>query len=218
MLITLLVPLIQSVSHPNMSMCSWLSRNSAVVSKKPAHCRWEKRGHRRKNMSTNTHGLCSFCKTPYRIGDYTFPFRLVTMCIRWHISVTIISFSQVSRYSKRSMKYGVNTCDYPHMSRRQNYPWLIISIKLGSVRSELHNFSKWLHRHNCASTNMHPNLKMDTRLVGISTGVTPHLHFPQATIITFPSFPTNLDEFCYWQFHSIFTLHRQKFGEQFVNF
>ena len=33
------------------------------------------------------------------------------------------------------------------------------------------------------------------------------------SIITFPSFPTNLDEFCYWQFHSIFTLHRQKFCE-----
>ena len=39
-----------------------------------------------------------------------------------------------------------------------------------------------------------------------------------ATIITFPSFPTNLDEICYWQFHSIFTLHRPKFFEKFMDF
>ena len=32
------------------------------------------------------------------------------------------------------------------------------------------------------------------------------------------SFPTNLGELCYWQFHGIFTLHRQKFCGKFVNF
>ena len=45
-------------------------------------------------------------------------------------------------------------------------------------------------------------------------GVRSHLHFSLATIITFPSFPTNLDEICYWQFYSIFTLHRQKTCEK----
>ena len=35
-----------------------------------------------------------------------------------------------------------------------------------------------------------------------------HQHFP---IITCPSFPTNFVDICYWQFHIIFTFHRQMF-------
>ena len=58
----------------------------------------------------------------------------------------------------------------------------------------------------------------NTGTSAFAVGVRPHLHFPQATIITFLSFPTNLDKICYWQFHSIFTLHRQKVCEFFLNF
>ena len=76
------------------------------------------------------------------------------------------------------------------------FPIIVVFLvaKISNIgRTIIITFHNILFHHQ-----FHPVLsKLDVLYLYTPSGGRPHWHFPQATIITFPSFPINLDQLCY---------------------